>query len=98
MSVYVLYTIMLLGFLTNYSILIRQVKILRNKEERLIKVWEIALTTIVYGGPAILLMFMFKEFRDLDKQNKHFYLIYGIIITIVQIVVTTLLLVFKIVS
>ena len=93
MSIYILFTIILLGFLSNYSLYIKQVKLLRNNQEPIPKL-QMALVTILYGGPVIYLIYMFKEFRELDKKEHYFYIIYGSIMTVIQITVTVLLFVF----
>lgn len=57
-----------------------------------------ALVTILYGGPVIYLIYMFKEFRELDKKEHYFYIIYGSIMTVIQITVTVLLFVFGVIE
>lgn len=90
MQFYYYFLIVLLGFLFSYQSAIMYVKCLRNGDKRFTDLTPI-LVSIIFGGPVLLLTYMFKEIRDVDKTKKYRYLISGIVLTVLQATLTGLL-------
>lgn len=85
-------------FLFCYMTCISYVKSLRSSSEKGLKSYQVIILSLLFGGPALLLSYMFKEVREEDCLHHYSYLICGIAFTIVQIVAVTLLCVFGVIT
>lgn len=90
-------SVIVMGFLLTYLSLIAYIKSIRN-EKKSMKDIEVIIIGIFFGGPALLLGYIFPEIRieDMDKHKR--WLISGIILTILQVTLVTLLCVFKVIQ
>lgn len=90
-------SVVVMGFLLTYLALIAYVKGIRN-DKKTMKDIEVIIIGIFFGGPVLLLGYMFPEVRieDIDKHNR--WLISGIVLTILQILLIVLLCVFKVIK
>ena len=97
MEFYYLLIIIIVGILFTYLSCIRYVKGMRLNYEKNSDLIPIAMG-IFFGGPALLITYMFPEIRTADKQLHYRYLICGIVFTSLQILLSILLCVFKVVT
>lgn len=98
MEFYVFLSIVIVLFVVCYGSCITYVKQLRNKNEKRLKDYQVILICVLFGGPALLITYMFKEVRDEDYLNHFRYLISGIVLTILQILLVILLVYFKVLT
>ena len=96
MQFYIYITLVLFGIIFTHWACIRYVKGLRQQSKNNSDLYPIAMG-IFFGGPSLLISYMFEEVRVEDKFKNYRYLICGITFTILQIVLTVLLIVFKVV-
>jgi len=95
MPLYLLIVLIVIGMLTNYFMLLGHLKKIRNTGEGL-KHYEIILSSIFFGGPLIILFYIFSDFRD-DDTPKHTMLWLGIACTIIESIIIALLIYYKII-
>ena len=93
-SFYVLVIVILFGILTNYLVMIAHIRRLRNDGEGF-KKGEILASAIFFGGPILLLYNIYRDVRD-DDPN-HYYIIFGIIYTVLQVLLVFILIYIKVV-
>ena len=86
----------MLGFITSYLVDINYLKKLRNNNKNFPRI-EVILANIFFGGPILILFYIFEEFRAEDKLNRRSFLISGIILSILQVVLVYLLFHFKLI-
>ena len=96
MQFYIYITLVLFGFIFTYWAAIRYIKGLREGSTKLNDLSVIAFA-IFFGGPVLLLTYMFPEVRLEDSVKKHRYLISGVVLSVLQITLTVLLMVFNVV-
>jgi len=84
MKIEFLFIIIMLGFITSYLVDINYLKKLRNNEKNY-PLWEVVTANVFFGGPSLLLFYIFKEFRDEDKLNNYTFLISGLLLSALQI-------------
>lgn len=77
-------------------VIISNLKRIRSEEEPY-KPFEIILCSLFFGGPTLLLSLMFSEYREIEKEQHHLYLISGIALTLIDIAVVYLLIYFKVI-
>ncbi len=87
----------LLGMLFSYLQCVRYLKGLRGILSPVPDHYPI-LVSIFFGGPVLLLTYLFSDIRDEDAMYKRRYLICGIIFTILQITLVALLIYFKVLT
>lgn len=85
MNVGILATIVIVLFITSYMTCIGYVKGLRNNSKNQLKDWQVIIICILFGGPALLITYMFNEVRLADIEHGRRYLISGIVLTVIQI-------------
>lgn len=85
MNIGIFATIVIVLFLTCYMTCIGYVKGLKNNSPKQLKDWQVIIVCIFFGGPALLITYMFSEVRINDISNNYRYLISGIVLTILQI-------------
>ncbi len=83
-------TLVVIGFLSNYMLNINFLKQLRSGTRKL-KPRDLIVTAIFFGGPVLLLFYMFDDYRAEDKDNKNQLLITGIVTTVFQIALLIIL-------
>lgn len=98
MHISILVIIILLGFLTSYMAAIGYVKGIRENLKKHLRDIDVILISIVFGGPALLITYMFSEVRIEDTTHHYRYLICGIVFTILQILIVVLLFVFNVIK
>src|SRR5574344_890743 len=94
MNFYILVVIIIFGLLINYLIMINHIRRLRNNGEGF-KKGEILASAIFFGGPILLLYNVYSDVR-LDDE-KHLFLIFVIVYTILQCLLLFLLIYFNII-
>ena len=92
------FPIVVLLFLVCYGVCITYVKALKTGKEKRLKYYEVILACLLFGGPALLMTYIFKEVRDEDYVHHKIYLISGIVLTILQILLVVLLCSFKVIK
>jgi len=92
----ILFVIIIVGFVTSYLVDMAYLKKLRNNEKNF-PIWEVILVNLFFGGPILLLFYIFDDFRLEDQINKYAFLMSGIILTVVQILIVFLLFQFKLI-
>lgn len=98
-SIYTFFTIMLFCLLGTYLLSIQYVKYLRGEASRRVRDFDLMLTSILFGAPVALVMWLcFKEIRQEDKLNKYRLLIVTIILSVIQIIIIVLLFYFNIIE
>lgn len=97
MPIEVFFILFVLGFLSSYFTNLKYLKKLRNGEENFKRI-QIILTSIIFGGPVLLLFYMFDDYRLEDKMHKRGFLITGIIMTILQVILIYLLFHFQVIK
>ena len=85
MNVGIFATIVIVLFLTSYMSCIGYVKGLKNNSKNQLKDWQTIIICILFGGPALLITYMYSEVRLADIEHNRRYLISGIVLTILQI-------------
>jgi hypothetical protein len=94
MNFYILVVIIIFGLLINYLIMVSHIRKLRNNGEGF-KKGEILASAIFFGGPVLLLYNIYSDVR-LDDE-KHYFLIFGIVYTILQALLVFLLIYFRVI-
>ena len=94
MEFYLFIIIVLFGLIFNYFAMIRFLLGIRNGKV-IIKPYQLEILCILFGGPILLLSYIYDDVRDYDK--KHAIIIVGIIETILQILLIYLLIHFNVV-
>lgn len=89
--------IILFGMLFTYLECVKYLKGLRGISSKVPDHYPI-LVGIFFGGPVLLLTYLFSDIRIEDSMNKRRYLICGIVFTIVQILIVFLLIYFKVLT
>lgn len=89
-SLLIVGTLFIIGFISNYMLNLSFLKQLRSGNRKL-KPRDLMLTSIFFGGPILLLFYMFEDYRAEDKLNKNELLITGIIVTIIQVALLVVL-------
>lgn len=89
-SLLIVGTLFIIGFISNYMLNLSFLKQLRSGNRKL-KPQDLMLTSIFFGGPILLLFYMFEDFRAEDKLNKNQLLITGIIGTVIQVALLVIL-------
>lgn len=92
---YILILVVILGLLSSYLLMINYLKKLRGGQKTP-KPIEMALSCIFFGGPILLLFYIFSDFRLEDSMHKRVFLISGIIETLLQGLLIFLLIYFKV--
>lgn len=90
MDITLFFLLFVIGFVTNYFVNINYLKKHREGVTNY-KDFEVILTAIFFGGPILLLFYIFPEIRTLDKEKRYLRLISGLLITILQIIGVCLL-------
>jgi len=90
MNFYLLVVLIVVGLLTNYFVMINYLKNLRSGGKNM-NYYEIIGSSVFFGGPILLIFMIFFDVRLEDNSHHHALLISGIILTIIQIVLVTLL-------
>lgn len=94
MSGTIFYTIFILGIFMTYMVGLRYVDGVRGKKEPLSD-WTLIGTGLFFGGIVILILYaMSGELRLQDSVNHRRLLIFGIVFTVIQILLAVLLTVF----
>lgn len=96
-KVEILFILIILGFITSYLVDINYLKKLRSGAKTFAR-WEVIMSNIFFGGPILLLFYIFEDYRVEDQQHKYSFLIAGIILTIAQVVGIYLLFHFNLVQ
>lgn len=96
MNIGLLFTILVGGFLLTYMMAITYVKSIR-LEKKTTDLYVLAIG-LFFGGPAMLLTYIFPEVRDEDFLHKRRYLVLGIVYTVIEIVLVILLFVFNVIT
>lgn len=89
--------VILIGILFSYLECIKYLKGLRGITNEIPDHYPI-LVSILFGGPCLLLTYIFPEIRAEDSLHHRRYLVCGIIFTVLQIVLIYLLIYFKVFS
>lgn len=92
------FPIVVVLFLVCYGTCIAYVKGLKENKENRLKHYQVIILCILFGGPALLISYMFKEIREEDYLYHYAYLICGIVFTVLQILLVALLIVFKVLT
>jgi hypothetical protein len=92
---YILILVVILGLLSSYLLMINYLKKLRSGQKTP-KPIEMALSCAFFGGPVLLLFYIFSDFRLEDSLHKRVFLISGIIETVLQGLLIFLLIYFKV--
>ena len=90
----IIFALVIFGFIASYMVAISHVRGLRENRKNIISYLTVLLTCIVFGGPALLITYMFAEIREEDKKHHNLYLILGVVYTVLQILLVTLLVIF----
>lgn len=98
MSFTVFFPIIIILFIVCYGACISYVKSLRNGNQKGLKFYQVILLCALFGGPALLITYMFKEIREEDYLHHHCYLLFGILLTMLQVSLVVLLCVFKVIT
>lgn len=98
MKFIVFFPIIIVLFVICYGSCISYVKKLRNGDDKGLKHYQVILLCILFGGPALLITYMFKEIREEDILHHHLYLISGIVLSVLQILLVFLLCYFQVLT
>ena len=85
-----LFIIIMFGFITSYLVDITYLKKLRSGGKTFPR-WEVILANIFFGGPILLLFYIFEDYRLEDKLNHYSFLISAILLVVIQVTVIFLL-------
>lgn len=98
MKFIVFFPIIIVLFVICYGSCISYVKKLRNGDDKGLKHYQVILLCILFGGPALLITYMFKEIREEDILHHYLYLISGIALSVLQILLVFLLCYFQVLT
>ena len=94
---YYVFVVILMGILFSYLECIKYLKGLRGITNEIPDHYPI-LVCILFGGPCLLLTYLFSEIRAEDSLHHRRYLICGIVFTILQVTLIFLLIHFKVLT
>lgn len=98
MKFIVFFPIIIVLFVICYGSCISYVKKLRNGDDKGLKHYQVILLCVLFGGPALLITYMFKEIREEDVLHHYLYLISGIVLSVLQILLVFLLCYFQVLT
>ena len=90
MPFYLLIVLIIIGTITNYFVMIGNLKKIRSNGSGF-PYGEMIASAIFFGGHILLLSYIFSEIREEDKMHKKAILISGILITVVEVIIIGLL-------
>lgn len=91
MSFGLLISFAMIMFVVNYMSALQYLKVLRGESSKNLKWYHIILLCVLFGGPVLLITYIFPEIRFEDSTHHYCYLICGIAFTILQILLIFLL-------
>lgn len=98
MKFIVFFPIIIVLFVICYGSCISYVKKLRNGDDKGLKHYQVILLCVLFGEPALLITYMFKEIREEDILHYYLYLISGILLSVLQILLVFLLCYFQVLT